>query len=150
MGGIEIMVDNAHTVLVLNGIGVQPYSARGLTQTLQPIGQAAVLARTINGGLRDLAFDGFKKYASVISGNDQAPPVCDGLWPGRQVTVDCIAKMSVPDNKLPARPIVPGSDYQDGGKLIYRPRLTMMVLSFNMNTDEWQAGVSWSLNLEEI
>jgi hypothetical protein len=84
-----------NTVLRLTGVGIPPYSARGLRQTLVPIGAAAQLRRTINGTLRDFSAEQFRKYSSVIQGDDQQPPAVDGVWPGRQVTVHCITEVGV-------------------------------------------------------
>jgi hypothetical protein len=36
------------------------------------------------------------------------------------------------------------------GYLSYRPILTMRVISFHLETDEWGAEVGWTLTLEEI
>jgi hypothetical protein len=55
------------TLLVLTGIGIPDYSARGLTQTLEPIEAALSQRRTVNGGLKDLSFAQFRKYKSSIS-----------------------------------------------------------------------------------
>jgi hypothetical protein len=68
------------TVLTLSGIGVPPYSARGLTQTLEPIDAAAQLRRTVNGALRDFGYTPFRKYRSTISCADQEPPAVYGVW----------------------------------------------------------------------
>ncbi len=78
------------TLLTIAAIGIPPYSARGLKQTLGHIGQASQNKRTVNGSLKDIAFDGFKKYKSTITGSDQMSPAFAGVWPGMQVTVDCI------------------------------------------------------------
>ncbi len=137
------------TLLSLSGIGVPPYSARGLAQTLEPIDQAASLQRTINGELIDLARAEFRKYKSTISGSDQRPPSCDGLWPGRQIIVDCIEELAYPDGGMPQRPVVEGSSFSESGFTYYRPRLTMVVTSFQLSRDEYGAQVGWSINLEE-
>ena len=55
------------TTLVLSGIGVPPYCARGLTQTLAPIEAAGSQRRTVNGTLVDLSLTQFRKYRSTIS-----------------------------------------------------------------------------------
>jgi hypothetical protein len=73
---------------LIDGIGIPDYSARGLTQTLEPIEAAISLRRTINGGLKDLSFAQFRKYKSTISCHDQEPPAVDGVWPGHVVTID--------------------------------------------------------------
>jgi hypothetical protein len=71
------------TLLVLSGIGVPDYSARGLRHTLEPIEASASLRRTVNGALVDLSFAQFRKYKSTISCQDQEPPAVDGVWPDR-------------------------------------------------------------------
>lgn len=106
---------------MLSGIGIPDYSARGLTQTLEPIEAAASLRRTINGALKDLSFAQFRKYKSTISCQDQEPPALDGVWPGRVVTVDCVAQLSYPVDGSPARPMVAGSGRTEGAFAIYRP-----------------------------
>lgn len=137
------------SVLALLGRGVPPYSARGLTQTLEPLDQATSLARTINGELIDLSRAEFRKYKSTISGTDQRPPSCDGLWPGREIVVDCIAELAYPVGGAPQRPVVAGSSFSEAGFNYYRPRLTMMVTAFQLARDEYGAQVSWSMSLEE-
>jgi hypothetical protein len=137
------------TVLALAGIGVPPYSARGLSQTLEPIDQAANLQRTINGSLLDLSSPSFRKYKSTITGSDQRPPSCDGLWPGRQLIVDCIAELAYSDAGTPQRPVVDGSSFSEAGFTFYRPRLTMLVTGFQLSKDEWGATIGWTMTLEE-
>jgi hypothetical protein len=145
------MPANALTDLKLVGIGVQPYSARGLTQQLTAIAQSVQVRRTVNGLLRDISLDQFKKYSSVITGSDQQPPVCDGVWPGRIVQVECLSELSAPLGELLERPAVAGSLYEDGGFQIYRPVLTMMVVApLEMTRDEYNRQVSWTLTLEEV
>lgn len=140
------------TILELVGIGVAPYSARGLSQSLQPIGQAASMRRTVNGTLVDLGFEGFHKYQSTISGSDQKPPVCDGIWPGKLVTVKCISELCyVTAGGSPSRPVVAGSSHVVGAMTYYRPQLSMMVVAApQMQTDEYGAQVGWSMALEEV
>lgn len=144
------LAPNAFTVLRMQGMGVPPYSARGLTQTLAPIDQAASYGRTVNGDLDDLSFSGFKKWKSNISGNDQKPPNVNGKWPGQIVTVDCITEISMDEGATPDRTPVPGSLVTEGAHTTYRPRLTMMVTAFNISHDEYGRAISWSMDLEEI
>lgn len=143
---------NAFTLLRMIGISVPPYSARGIRQSLAPIQQAAQLKRTVNGALKDLAFDGFQKYASTISVTDQRPPNFDGLWPGKQVIIDCVAELSYcPDEgQTRQRTAVPGSETTEGAHNIYRPRLTMRVTGFQQDHDEYGAAIGWSIDLEEV
>ena len=139
------------TLLVLSGIGVPDYSARGLTQTLEPIEASASLRRTVNGALKDLSYAQFRKYKSTISCQDQEPPAVDGVWPGHVVTVDCVAELSfLTSGGSPARPVVSGSERVEGDFTFYRPQLEMLVTGFSMSRDEYGAAVSWQLQLEEI
>lgn len=139
------------TVLALSGVGVPPYSARGLIQTLEPIPAATSLRRTVNGELDDLSDPAFRKYQSVISGNDQQPPACDGVWPGRLITVDCIAELCyLTSGGSPERPVVSGSSRTEGLFTFYRPQLSMRVVSSPaISRDEYSTIVTWNMNLEE-
>jgi hypothetical protein len=138
-------------VLTLSGIGVPPYSARGTSQTLEPIGSSQQLRRTINGELIDISRAEFRKYRSTISCVDQQPPAVDGVWPGQVLMVGCISELSYRTaGGAPARPVVAGSSRTEGDYTSYRPSLTMRVVSFNQDTDEYGAEVSWSLQLEEV
>jgi hypothetical protein len=146
----DFTAPNAFTNLVLSGPGVQPYSARGLTQTLSPINAASSQRRTINGNLKDLSRSQFRKYQSTVNCADQTAPALEGVWPGLQVTVDCVTELSFPTaTGGPERTVVPGSSRVDGDFTFYRPRLIMRVVDFNESHDEYGAQVSWSLQLEE-
>lgn len=143
---------NSHTVLRMQGIGVPPYSARGLKQTLEVIEQATQMRRTVNGALDDISFEGFRKYRSTITGSDQQAPNFNGRWPGLQVVVDCVAELSyAQDNgETPERPVVPGSEVVEGAHTSFRPRLTMRIVSLNITHDEYGRQIDWSLGLEEV
>ena len=139
------------TLLVLSGVGVPSYSARGLTQSLEPIDAAAQLRRSINGALLDLTYAPFRKYKSTISCADLNPPSVDGIWPGHVVEVECVAELSYPESGgMPARTAVSGSERTQNGYVFYRPILDMMVVGFSAETDEYGAIVSWQMQLEEI
>jgi len=138
------------TLLVLWGIGIPDYSARGLTQTLEPIEASANVRRTVNGALVDFSHAQFRKYKSTISCQDQEPPAIDGVWPGHVVTVDCVAELSYPATGSPARPVVPGSARSDGAFVFYRPRLEMRVTGFSVSLDEYGATTHWQMDLEEV
>ena len=138
------------TLLVLTGIGIPDYSARGLTQTLEPIEAALSQRRTVNGGLKDLSFAQFRKYKSSISCRDQEPPAVDGVWPGRVVTIDCVVELSYLAGGSPTRPVVSGSTRTQSGFVFYRPQLQMLVTGFSTNRDEYGADVQWQMDLEEV
>jgi hypothetical protein len=141
------------TELRLEGMGIPPYSARGLAQTLAPIAGSTQMRRTVNGALRDVADPLFRKYQSTITGGDMDPPALEGIWPGMVLTVDCIPELSFegePSTGGFTREAVPGSTREANGFTFYRPRLIMLVTGFNVNRDEWEATLSWSLALEEV
>lgn len=142
-------VTNAWTLLTLTGMGVAPYSARGCSQSLEPIAQAARMARTVNGTLVDISVPQFRKYKSSISCADQKAPTLAGIWPGMILTVECIAELGVGDG-TPDRDAVADSTYTDGGITYFRPVLTMAVVNFSQTTDEYGAQTSWTLDLEEV
>lgn len=143
--------ENDTTLLVITGMDIAPFSARGLTQTLQHIDAAAFSRRTINGNLHDLSAAQFRKFKSTINCNDQQAPALNGIWPGQQLTVDCVAELSyLTGSGSPARPVVPGSSRTDGEFTFYRPRLIMRVTGFTTSKDEYGAVTSWSMDLEEI
>jgi hypothetical protein len=147
----DVLYGDETTLLRIAGVGISPYSARGLTQTLELI-QAAVgnQKRTINGDFVDWSVPQFRKFHSTISCTDQNAPAFDGIWPGMELVVDCIVSLSYKAvGGSPIRVIVPGSERIDGDFVIYRPRLTMLVLNFNSTEDEWDAQVGWQLELEE-
>ena len=142
------MLDDS--MLVLSGIGVPSYSARGLTQTLQPIEAAGSQRRTVNGTLVDLSQAQFRKYRSTIRCSDQQAPALDDVWPGKVVTVSCITELCCPSTDTPAKPAVSGSQRSEGSFIFYRPQLVMQVVGFTMEKDEYGAATNWTLELEEI
>lgn len=145
------MNGSSSTLLRISAVGMSPYAARGLTQTLNPISQSKDLRRTINGDLVDFSVEQFRKYASVISGSDQMPPGVSGIWPGQAVQVECIAELYyLTAGGSAERPVVDGSLRVEGSYTYFRPILDMRVVDFSQSFDEWDAQVSWSLTLEEI
>ncbi len=138
------------TLLTLAGVSVPPYSARGLTQTLEPIEASVQLKRTVNGALADLSYEPFRKYKSTISCQDQEPPAVDGVWPGQIVTVECVAELCfVTAGGSPTRLPVVDSERVEGDFTFYRPTLTMRVTGLSVTRDEYGSAVSWQLQLEE-
>lgn len=152
--------------LKLIGMGVAPYSARGITQSLAPIDGAAQLRRTINGILRDIHDPLFEKYQSSISANDQRPPGLDLVWPGKLLQVWCACYLGIEGTQALTttepvdttegitgefgRNAVPGSIIHEGGWTYYRPLLTMRVTGLSTSFDEWAASNDWSMSLEEV
>lgn len=142
------------TLLRLDPIGVPPYSARGISQTLAPIDGAAQLARTVNGAMIDLSDPNFRKYRSTITCTDQQQPALDGVWPGMILTVDCVIELPYLTGGAPEREVAGTTDdpatRTENGFTFYRPRLTMMVIDYQAGVDEWGADANWTLSLEEV
>lgn len=146
---MSVDLPNAFTLLTITGIGVAPYSARGLKQTLAPVQAASQNRRTINGTLVNTAVTQFRKYKSTISGSDQLSPALAGIWPGMTVTVECIVELAS-GSGTPDRTAVSGSSRTEEGFTYYRPVLIMKVMDYSIESDEWGAQVSWKLDLEEV
>jgi hypothetical protein len=139
------------TLLVMSGIGVPLYSARGLKQTLTPVQPAQQVRRTINMEAVDLSLATAKKYDTTISASDVAPPAFDDVWPGMQVTIDCVAELSyLTAGGSPARTVVSGSSRVVGNYTIYRPQLVMLITAMSSSISEWEAGREWSLSATEV
>ena len=139
------------TLLVISGIGVPPYSARGISQSLEPIEGAAQVVRSVNGVAMDFSHDQFRKYRTSITCTDQQAPALNGVWPGKIVTVECVHELAyLTAGGAPARPVVPGSTRVEGAFTYYRPILEIMVTAFSGGSSEWSAEVNWSLEGEEV
>ncbi len=148
---MALPANNNYTWLAITGPGIADYSARGLTQTLDPIDASAVMARTVNGALIDLSPPQMRKYKSSISCNDTEMPALDGVWPGMVLTVDCVAELGyLTAGGTPGRTVVTGSSRVSGAWTYYRPRLDMRVMQYSVSRDEYGAMTDWSLDLEEI
>lgn len=146
----------ADTLLVLTGLGVPLYSARGLDQTLDAIDGAAEFDRDVNGSLVNLTPPQFLKYRSTISCTDFDAPAFDGLPLGTEVTVECVCELpyltgTEEEPGIPSRTPVTGAPTRVVGDwTYYRPQLTMMVVGFSMQRDEYAHTVTWQLELEEV
>jgi hypothetical protein len=138
------------TLLVIDGVDLPRFSARGLTQTLDHISQAASVERSINGEPIDFSSPQFRKYKSTITCTDQATPLPDGLWPGDPVTVSCVQELRYDPSFGTDRPAVPGSERSEDGQSYYRPVLDMVVMSFTTTCDEYGASIGWQMDFEEV
>lgn len=151
-------LDTTGTLLVLTPVAgtaggdtpeLTPYSARGLTQSLEPI-PSGNLRRTINGELVDLTPTQFRKYQSTITCKDQVVPAFDDAWLGHLVTVQCVAELSYRTiGGSAGRTAVAGSARIVGDFTFYRPELTMLVVALRNSFDEWPCDYSWQLDLAE-
>lgn len=150
-------LDTTGTILTIHetstsGVGLLPlYSARGLSQTLEPIDATVSQDRTVNAELVDLSLVRFRKYRSVISANDVRPPSRDDIWPGMTVTVECACLRSYPTiGGSAARTPVTGSSFAEGDFTFYRPTFTFMIGKMTGRFEEWEAGNDWSVAMEEV
>jgi len=144
------------TILVIDGIDIQRYSARGLSQTFETIEESTVQQRTVDGVLHDLSLDQFRKFRSTITCEDFDTPAIDGIYPGQQVVVDCVFELAYEDpldevevGENASRPIVPDSARVKNGFVRYRPQLTMTVVRYSITRNEYNATSSWTLELVE-
>ena len=141
------------TILLMNGIGVPLYSARGCTQTLTPSPEAKPTPRrTINGELRWIGINAMRKYDSEITCTDQQAPALNGIWPGMTVVVDCLPELAYDTITGSAdRTEVPGSSRTtEDGFTYYRPRIAFMILDLSESNDEYKHDYQWKLSLREI
>lgn len=83
----------AVTKLDLGSIALLPGSDRSISETLEPIGEASQLRRTINGRLVNTGDASFRKYRVSLSGNDLRPPALDGVWPGMEIEIGAITEL---------------------------------------------------------
>jgi len=119
-----------YTLLAIDNIDFSQWAVRGITMTLQPIDQAANLARDCRGMLADISVAQFRQYKVSIECTDQEAPTLVDVWPGQDVTITC----------------VPGL-----GEDITGAPLTILakVTSWNTSRDEWAAEVAWQLEAEQ-
>lgn len=139
------------TVLTITGPGINPYSARGITQTLDLVESSSRIAETINGKTVNLSPAQFRKLKSTITFNDVDPPALDSLWPGMELTVQCAKERAYKTSGgSPDRPVVAGSERIEGDYTYYRPELVMMVVSYADAGQEWARSNQATLELIEV
>lgn len=166
------------TNLLLGISGLPPESARNCVQELLPIPNGE-FRRSINGDLLFLESSENKKYKSVISCRDTNSPLADKIWIGSQIAVGCIQNLwqslAPGETKIQLlRPPVKDSvfvssadgtpekfklsnatvellkTYEEKIFVSFRPWLSMKVLDFSLETDEWGMTGCWRLRLEEL
>lgn len=165
------------TLLVIAGPALPRWSARGLTESLEPVDNGR-LRRTVNGDLAFVGDAGGRKYAVSVAARDTRAPAFAGQWRGSAVTIDCVSMLSQwaasGTSVTLGRTPVSGSveaETADGASVTvsgvsgavatlaanpsgafvrFRPQLACLVDSFSQDTDEWGAAVGWSLKLVEV
>ena len=145
------MEPNDLTVLTITGPGIAPYSARGLTQSYEPISASIHLERDVDGGMIDFSAPQFRKYRSKISCTDQNTPALNGIWPGTVLTMECAQEMSFKSDRPEdqEREAVEGSVRTEGGYTFYRPIMTVIFLGWSATGAEYTHDVAWSFDVEE-
>lgn len=144
----------AVTKLLIDGIDVTPYAARGLSQSYEWIEGARFFPRTINGVLKDLSDTNFRKIRTEITCTDIDAPGEHFL--GLDVTVECSFELNyqreVGDTTGSAaqHDVVDGSVRLDGLTLYYRPAFDGKVVDFNFSNDEFDRANGWTMIVEEI
>jgi hypothetical protein len=157
--------------LIMSVGGLPPMSAHGCKQSLFPAEIGEVL-RDINGELVCLG-NNARKYRSVITGQDTNSVALDDLWIGAQIQIGCIQMLWIClDEGVQrlhiSRPAVDGSGNRleiesidetslrlrsattEKSFVGFRPWLTMRVVNFIMQTDEWGNACFWKMILEEL
>lgn len=146
-------LDTTGTILTIrDSTSLLPlYSARGLRQTMDYIDGAMVQARTVNAEAVNLALSRFRLLRSTISATDVRPPSMDAVYPGRIVTVECACVFNYPTaGGAPGRTPVSGSSFVEGDFTFYRPSVSFMLGKPNSSFEEWEAGYTWSIPMEEV
>jgi hypothetical protein len=155
---------NGTLLLITPSSGVTPsltpYSARGLTQTLELIygsggggqqgGGGVMVKRDVNGTLRDISDNRFRKYITKVSCRDTEAICLDGSWIGAQVVIECAVELSYPTGGTPQRPVVAGSSRVQGNVTYYRPQLTMLIKAISNAFSEYPAVNAWDFTAEEV
>jgi hypothetical protein len=121
----------AYTLLAIDGIDFSQYAVRGITMTLEPIEQAKNVARDCRGQLTDISLEQFRQYKVSISCTDHEAPELTDVWPGMDITIDCIPGL--------------GAANTTGDVLTILAKVT----SWNSSRDEWAAEVAWQLEAEQ-
>jgi len=149
------LTDTGTTLLIIpqdaNGGTLAPYSARGLTQSLQLVQGQNDVDRTINAELIDLTDAAFRKYKTVISCKDVRTPCLDGAYLGQTVTIHCITRLSyLTDTGSPSRPEVPYSVFTEGAVTYYNPIITFLITNIQNSLDEYPDDNAWQIEGEEV
>lgn len=166
------------TVLKIGDLVFPVGSDRGITQSLAPIDNGD-LRRTVNSALVDTTREVNRKFTTTINCTDFDAPTLAGVWKGAAFTVECIAYLNQVVNpandtatlirdavttsiigiKADGSHITPVSFShitflatfaEDVVTIKFRPILDMLVVEVSSDTDEFEAGVGWSVTLEEV
>lgn len=131
--------------VTLSGNDVQPAALgnvwRGQTVTLSAISELAQAATLVSGAVTGVAID-----RQPVTGSGRA------IYKNG---ADERFAATVTFTENPTGVYTAGMDFGDGSIageafLLYRPKLSMMVVGFSQDTDEFAGAPGWSLELEEV
>jgi hypothetical protein len=125
------MAHPPYTLLAIDDIDFSQYAVRGITMTLEPIEQAANVARDCRGALADISVAQFRQHKVTISCTDHEVPELTDVWPGQDITITCIPGL--------------GAANSSDDVLVILAKVT----AWNTSRDEWAAEVAWSLEAEQ-
>lgn len=117
----------ANTDLVITGVALPDCATRGMVEEIGLIDQSRQLKRTLNGTLIDLSDTNFRKRKWRVSGKDLRAPDFSNVWPGMRVTIVTATEM--------------------GGT---QQSIIGMLSDWSTSFDEWEAEMSWTMDVEEI
>lgn len=140
------------TMSIVSGGDILPfYSARGIIQTMKPIGASNSQRETVNFERVDLSLSKSRKYASRVSARTIRPPAIDNVFPGTKLLVGCAYLLSYATvGGTPSRTAVSGSTFTENGWTFYRPQITFMVTDLSEGFAEWEADNDWFIDMTEV
>lgn len=118
------------TELVIDGISIPDYAARGITVQVAPIASGA-LRRDVNGNLIDLTLPEHRKRAVSMSCSDQDAPLLLDVWRGKEIDITLIEGMGLEET---------------GGPIT----ITAMVDVWDVRRNEWGAVTDWTMTALEV
>jgi hypothetical protein len=165
--------------LIFDGFEMPPESARNCVQELYPIPNGE-FKKSINGNTLFLESTERRRYRSAIFCRDVNALIIEGIWIGSQIKVGCIQTLwqSINAGETTIRLTRPAVDksvcaldcsgnpvkfnlqnnvdvkLNEAPKekifVCFRPWLTMKIIDFSLETNEWGMSGGWKLILEEI
>ena len=115
--------------LVVSGVTFPDFSLRGVKVRVSLADESSRLVRTVNGVLKNLSEEIFRKRKVTITGSDVEFPHLADIWPGQEVTITTIVTASA------------------GGTPI---TVHGYVKEFEMERDEYEQVAAWSMEVWEI
>lgn len=135
----------------MSGLELTTYSARDLTQTLEPTPESGSLAESVNGETLDLSYPWFQKLQSTVTCKDTMAPCLNRVWIGQLCVVQCVVERSYKTGlDTPDRSVVSGSSRVEGAFTFYRPELTMRITAIRNGLVEYKADYSWQIDFREL